>query len=174
VSDEKALAGPILSLVGGLVILIVAIVEIYAGELTNIQELINFGFVGAVFGFFIVVVAICGFAYWESHVAIGVLVILLAFPTLVSGVGVGFLLAVLGGTCSIVFGPEEVTLVPLPAAAAPVYATGPLAPTAPPKVAEPVPAADKDGRTHLGCPSCGTINPIPATVCISCGAKLRP
>ncbi len=173
-SEDKQIAGPILSLVGGLVILVTGIVETYVGYVANVGFVTDVGLLGGLFGFIIIVLAICGFIYLESHRVVGVLVIVFALLSLVNSDAAGFILAVLGGTCIIVFGPDDPSTESTDTTAERYYTGIDLRPTPPSKAEEPPPIADKDGRTHLACPSCGAINPIPATMCVSCGANLRP
>lgn len=173
-SEDKEIAGPILSLVGGLIILLAGIVGTYVGYVANIGFVTDAGLLGGLFGFIIIVLAICGFIYLESHRIVGVLVIVFALLSLVDSEAAGFILAVLGGTCTIVFGPDDPSTESTDTTAERYYTGIDLRPTVPPSAEEPKPIADKDGRTHLACPSCGAINPIPATICVSCGANLRP
>ena len=104
-SDEKGLIGPFLSLVAGAVILIVGLIELTAGEelILGVQQ--STGLLGVAAGFSILVAAGFSFQFPEHHAPIGGLVLLLAFLSLTSDIGVGFLLAALGGTCLIAFEP---------------------------------------------------------------------
>jgi len=183
-TDNKLVGGPILSFVGGFVIFIVGALELSAGETAAASTptgfpvsvvsgaLIDAGVVGIVCGLIIVALAILAGLYSDFHGVLGGFVILFSLISLASGIGVGFLLAVLGGTGCIVFGPEENFPHYALALGTRPMSTG-VAPTAaPPQVSTPPPVADKNGRTLRGCGSCGTANPIDATICSSCGKPL--
>jgi len=169
VSDDKAMAGPILSLVGGVVIVIFGAAGTWGGQPAALAA------TGILCGLAIVLLAILGLLVPQSHVALGVLVLCFAVGSIVASVGFGFLLAVLGGTGSIVFGPDELLSPRLkallgrtaPAGSAPrrTWARTPPGPGT---------GASAGGRTHLACASCGAVNPIQATFCSACGAKLSP
>jgi len=120
-SEDKQLAGPVLAAVGGLVILMYAAYELYiAANVSSVSSLNGFpvtdignvmitGWLGVVFGLVIIFLSIVLVANPANHTACGAAIISLAILSLVSlggGNGVGFLLAVLGGTCGIVFGPD--------------------------------------------------------------------
>jgi len=179
VSENKQIAGPILAFVGGLVILIYGAVEVYIGEVAssignlnglpvlNIGGVIIGGTLGIVFGLVIMASSVAVPSYPDSNLGLGVLIILFSIFSLVSvggGSGVGFLLGVLGGTCCIVFGPEE------PVRSPPTPPTPSASPPAP-KPPAPSPTADPLGRTQHACPRCGKISLIAFTVCPFCGHR---
>jgi hypothetical protein len=122
VPEDKQIAGPILAAVGGLVIVIYAAAEIYIGTfvtsvsslngfpVTDIGGLLLAGWFGVFVGLAIVVLSVVVVGTPVEHGRVGALIIFFAFLSLVSvggGNGIGFLLSVLGGTCSIVFGPDR-------------------------------------------------------------------
>jgi predicted RNA-binding Zn-ribbon protein involved in translation (DUF1610 family) len=180
VSENKQIAGPILGVVGGLVILIYGAVEVYLAEVVSSIATLNglpvldiggaiiAGILGIVLGLFIMAFSVVAASSPDYHVGLGALIVLFAVFSLVSvggGNSVGFLLAVLGGTCCIVFGPEE------PPPSPPVLRASP-APSATAETAvTPRPVADASGRTHHACPNCGAISLVAFTSCPSCGQK---
>lgn len=170
--DDREIAGPILSLVGGVAILFLGGVQLYVGESTNFVWLAGQGFVGALFGVIIIIVAIDGFLYRESQRALGVVAIALAFVTLVSSIGVGFLLVALGGTCLIVFGPKKTVVEEGALTEAATYDGRTIQPLEPPRPPEAKPVGALRGRAHRLCPSCGFANPTQATLCPRCGTAL--
>jgi len=182
VSDRKEIAGPILAFVGGLVILIYGVVEIYLAvvvatvtslnglPVVDVGGVLVAGVLGIVFGLLIMAFALATASYSEYSTGFGVLIILFSLCSLVSvggGNGVGFLLAVLGGTSCIVFAPED----PIWALSSSRASAGTSADALPP--APPPSSADAFGRTLRGCPRCGEINPIANDVCSGCGQSLR-
>jgi hypothetical protein len=180
VSENKQIAGPILGLVGGLVILIYGAVEVYLAEVVSsianlnglpvldIGGVIIAGILGIVFGLVVMVFSAVIAFYPEYHGGLGALMILFSIFSLVSvggGNGIGFLLAVLGGTCCIVFGPGE----PPRSPSAPRRSSAPSPVPEPPL--SPPPVADALGRTQKACANCGKVSNIAFTVCPSCGQK---
>jgi len=187
VTDDKAIAGPILSFVGGLVILIVGAAEAYVGQAVgaaasmaglpntgSAADIVWIGIVGGFCGFVIMVLAIIANLSTDFRGPLGALILLFSLFSLVSSIGVGFLLAVLGGTATIAFGPDDPTdRTPPPMLPAP-YPVGASRIAAPPVASVPEPVADSEGRTHRACPFCGSINAIQAAVCHQCGRKIPP
>jgi hypothetical protein len=178
VSDSKEMAGPILGFVGGLVILIYGAVEVYLAEFVSSISSLNglpvldiggvliAGFVGIGLGLLIMVLSGLSVSYPEHSAGLGVLMILFSIFSLVSvggGNGVGLLLGVLGGTCCIVFAPDEARWSPprQQSSTTPSSASDLTTPSSPP--------VDAFGRTHQACPRCGTVSPITSTACPSCG-----
>ena len=174
VSDNRHLAGPVLSVVAGVVIAIVGAIEISVGEELILGVATSVGALGVLAGLGITITGAFGFEYPESHTGLGVIVLLLAILSLTSDIGVGFLLAVLGGTCLIVFGPEDWPSHLLSTTTTTMYSGGVPENVTPPGRAETKPFVDKDGRTHIACHFCRTVNPIQMTFCSTCGAQLRP
>jgi Family of unknown function (DUF6114) len=161
VSAERTLAGPILGFVGGFVILVYGAVEAYAGETYGSSFLLDAGVAGIVLGLFVMVFAVLLAVYPEAHVVLGSFVIVFSIFSLVSvggGNGVGFLLAVLGGTFGIVFGPEATPSTNYPARSSPV-----------PFGANPT--ASVSDHPLRGCVACGKSSPATLTVCPYCGSK---
>ena len=188
VESEPLLAGPILGVVGGLLILIYGAYEAWLG--TVLRSTASFaGFptgditaviVGGVIGVFLgVVVILCsvGLALSpERHRLLGSLIILLALVSLVSvggGGGIGLLLCVLGGTCGVVFGPSKLEPLETPAEilGTPAVAAPTAGPTSVPRGSTA--PADEFGRTHKGCPGCSRILPLDTKKCPECGTSFE-
>lgn len=179
-SEDKQIAGPILGLVGGLVILIYGAVEVYIAEVVssiatlgglpvlNIGGVLIAGTLGIVFGLFIMVFSVVIAMFPDYHGGLGALIILFSIFSLVSvggGNGIGFLLAVLGGTCCIVFGPGGPPRSPSTPQRSSAPSPAPEPPASPPMV------ADALGRTQHACAKCGKVSSIASPVCPSCGQK---
>ncbi len=173
--ENKLAAGPILGFVGGFVIFVYGAYEIYVGatveSLASLNGLpvgglwavVTAGFVGSVMGILVMGFSIGLLMAPDYHTVLGGLMILASVTSLVSvggGAGVGLILGVLGGTCAIVFGPEDPSYSePRP----PVRDSAgnmPFSPQEPPKVDDPLLRA---------CHSCEEEIPIEATVCPKCG-----
>jgi hypothetical protein len=172
-SDERLLAGPILGFVGGLLILIDGAIETFVGaqglslassagfSLGPAETVLASGVAGIVLGLLIIVCSAALAVYSEYHGTLGVLIILFSVLSLVSlggWIGPGLLLGVLGGTCGVVFGPEEVPISP-----------SKRLPTPEPPLTVPV---DEFGRSHRACVACGRVSPISVKICPGCGKEL--
>lgn len=172
-SENKAIAGPILAFVGGLVILIYGAAEVYLAGLASsninlnglpvfdVQGLSIAGWLGVLFGFIIMGLAGALAANLEYHIGLGVVIIFFSILSLISvggGDSVGFLLGVLGGTAGIVYGPEA-----SPPYVPPVRAT-------PPTRSEglPQPSNPPSSARHL-CVKCGNVCSDVFTICPTCG-----
>lgn len=120
--ENKLVAGPILALVGGLLILVYGAYEWYVGAtvqslgslaglpVTSVHGVVDAGIVGVGLGLLIMVFAVLHLFMPELHSFWGAGMILFAVVSIVSlggVVGAGLLLAVLGGTACIVYGPVE-------------------------------------------------------------------
>jgi len=190
-ADNKAAAGPILSFVGGVVILAYGAYELYVAETVqalsslagfpvngSLDGFINGGTVGIVLGILLVIISIALAAAPDLHVALGVAIISLSLLSLVSlggGEGFGMLLGVLGGTCAIVLEPEGITTVEDRIRiefGSGTQAKGPIPAQEPPPSPPLAPRTKIEGRTHQGCPNCGKIIPMAFTTCPNCGSKI--
>ena len=186
VSENKLAAGPVLGTVGGFVTFAVGVFEIYLGVQLPTDISVN-GFAastafiaggafGVLLGLGMMIVAVILWLLPERHLGLGAALIVLSILSLVSlegGLGLGFLLGVLGGTCGIVFGPGP------PVERDPnagVYYRTPLSDEDALETRSVVreggavpPFVDAQGRTHRACPGCGRVSPIAFTICPQCG-----
>lgn len=143
-------AGAILSLIGGIFVLLVGVWLAIIGTAFSffLGSLTGLFFIGLVVGILIVVFAALMFAAPRMKVAWGALVIVLAIvslPTALGGFFIGFILALIGGILAITYKPTPTMMAP-PMMGAPMGG--------------PVPAA---------CPACGgPIDPARRT-CTRCG-----
>jgi hypothetical protein len=175
-SADTFVAGPVLGFVGGLVVLIYGAYEAYLGS--TLQKIPNLGgipvgspssatFLGALgifFGLAITVSASMVELLPPQHELLGGLVILFALVSLVSvggGNGVGFVLAVLGGTACIVFGPPESDRF-FPGGSVPDVP----APNGPPS--DEGTARPRDSTHLVACPFCARMIPVEARTCPHC------
>ena len=152
-AGEKPSAAFVLSLIGGIFILLAGIVVAVIGAaLTSFFFGIGglFGILGVVWGAGIVYCAVRLNSSPEQHTTYGVLIILFSVFSWVGAFGgfvLGFLLALLGGILALVWSPPSTQ-------AAPVQAQ--------PTMAQP-------GTKY--CASCGTVLASTAEFCTKCGAK---
>ncbi len=190
-ADGLRAAGPILGGVGGFVILVYGAYELYLGTVAasvfapsglapGLGEVVGGGVAGVVLG--LLVLLLSALVWWapDWHALLGFLVVLFSVLSLVSlggGGGVGLLLGVIGGTCSIVFGPEDESY-------APRTGPGSSAPYEAPRESPPVafgaagdlsrgasPQAPSVAR-YRGCAQCGSVAPGDAGFCAQCGRPL--
>ena len=185
-TEDKLSAGPILGVVGGFVVLAVGCFEIYeslsVGANVSIDGfpaaggLLAGGVLGMIVGLIMMIVAVLLWSEPDSHVGLGAALIVLSLISLLSlegGLGLGFLLGVLGGTCGIVFGPgystEAERRSPGRSRTLRMLGTGPASPTAFEEGAAPGPPANSGARTHRACVRCGHLSPLGPSACPACG-----
>ena len=189
--DGRRAAGPVLGGVGGFVILVYGAYELYLGTAAaslfvpnaiapSTGAVVAGGVAGIVLGSLVLLAS--ALLWWADdwHVLLGLLVIAFSVLSLVSlggGEGAGLLLGVIGGTCGIVFGPEDE---PYGSRRGP----GPASPDEP--VREPPPEAFgfagvrsrgapppvPPGPRYRGCAQCGAVAPGDAGFCPRCGRPL--
>ncbi len=189
-ADGRRVAGPVLGSVGGFVILVYGAYELYVGTVvanlfatsgltTSAGAVVAGGVAGIVLGLLVI---ICSALVWwatDWRVVLGLLVVIFSVLSLVSlggGEGVGLLLGVIGGTCSLVFGPEDEPY-------APRTGPGPSSPDTPPDsprqasgtVGVPSRGTLPSGPSvprYRGCAQCGAVAPGDAGFCPQCGRPL--
>jgi hypothetical protein len=120
VSDEErplwafalSLFAGLLMLVEGVFLSIVGSVASGSGALAVGAVLGGLGFLGALFGVFVVIFAILLFANPDSHVGYGIAILILSLISIVGGGGfiLGLALGVIGGILAIIFEPDEFAL----------------------------------------------------------------
>jgi len=190
-SDEHVTFAGVLAFVGGLLILIIGVLAIYAGAngltiapniglpSSDVNTLIFLGIAYVVLGFFIIVLSLSLVAYPEYHVGIGALIIFLALISLVGiGLGeeIGFLLVVLGGATAIAFDPGDPNGVayhqhgPETILTADVSDRGAIPGLA---TFEGIPPSKTTGAPTLyrGCVNCGKASPTSYESCPNCGGR---
>jgi hypothetical protein len=153
--SEPPTTAMVLSLIGGVFILLGGLAEAWVGanlsafsfasRLAGIAgaELVAIGALGIVVGLVIVVLAVFLHSHPQMHLVLGVLILVLSFVSLLSFFGgfvAGFLLALIGGVLAISWKPSTVYL-----AAAPVQRV---------------------------CPKCGRVIDPTVKFCPHCGAAL--
>jgi len=103
------------------------------------------GAVGLIIGFILILLAVALFVYLDSHVGIGVLILIFSFLSIFGGGGfyLGLILGIIGGIAAILFDPW-------------LYVG---------------PAASHDGfvSSRRTCPACGAAIPVQALACPQCG-----
>ncbi len=131
---EKPTAAFVLSLIGGIFIILggigVAILGAIFNSLSSIVGFGNFGLgveafglLGAVLGLIVIVAGVMLYVKPEQHIVWGAIVVILAIvsiPPTIAGLFIGFILALIGGILGLVFKPS------MPMAAP--YAPPPMAP----------------------------------------------
>lgn len=183
---RKPTAAFVLSLVGGIFILLWGLVIVAAGFAAQSAyilysgDVIGLGAVETILGLLVIVFGVLLFMTPEHHVVYGVLILLFAVVSLIGlgGLIIGFLLALIGGILGITFKPEPDVVVvnPYPT----YYPPGPAGAPQPPGYGQPTypvtypagaPAAPTAERY---CPACGAPNSRSATFCAKCGRPLPP
>jgi ribosomal protein L40E len=151
-SAEKPSAAYLLSLIGGIFVLLGGIVTaaigaIFTAFIGGIGGL--FGVLGIIWGVLIIVFAFRLNSDPASHSTSGALIIVFSLLSFLGGAGgfiIGFLLALIGGILGITWNPQtQATMAP------------------------PAPMASMAGMKY--CASCGTQMAASATFCPKCGAK---
>ncbi len=190
-ADGRRAAGPVLGSVGGFVILAYGAYELYLGTAEanlfvpsaiapSIGAVVAGGVAGVVLGSLVLLASVLLWWADDWHLLLGLLVVVFSVLSLVSlggGEGVGLLLGVIGGTCGIVFGPEDE---PYGSRTDP----GPSSPYEPARdpppetfgavgprsrgASPPVPPGPK----YRGCAHCGAVAPGDAGFCPRCGRPL--
>lgn len=185
-ADEKLAFAAILGFVSGLLVLIIAVIELIGVALawSTISGLPVAGWVGYLvaagflLGLLTVVCAALLVSHPEYHIGIGaVLLVLSVLVFFLVPVGViVFLPILIGGACAIAFGEGWYSLPDLPAGTSdgPPTHSG-LASVDLDAMAEPsTPSAPSEHPPTLyrGCLNCGKFSPAGAVICSHCGAKL--
>lgn len=160
-AGQTPTAGAVLSLVGGIFILLGGAVMAVIGTALSffLGGLAGLFFIGLLDGILVIVMAILMFVAPQLKAAWGGLTIVFAILSLpfafVGGFFIGFLLALIGGILAIVYKPPVVMMAPPPMMMPPPPPMG-----APPPMGTAPPAV---------CPSCG--GPVDTTrrVCTRCG-----
>ncbi len=149
-------AGFVLSLIGGIFVLLAGIVLAVIGSFlaSFIGGIAGIFFVGLVVGLLIIVLSVMLYVRPQMKTIWGILIIILAIvslPTALGGFFIGFLLALIGGVLAITYkAPQAPPMV------------------APPMMAPPMGAPMGSGPVPANCPSCGApMNPASRT-CTSC------
>lgn len=152
-STEKPTTAMVLSIIGGVFILLGGLAEIAVGSILSSLtlgfaggSLVIFGALGAVLGILILVFGILVNAHPENHVVYGVLILVFSIVSLTSFFGgffIGFLLGLIGGILAIVWKPTPT----------PVY----YAPSPP---------------VQRVCPKCGRVVDPSVRFCPACGNPL--
>ena len=190
-ADDRRAAGPILGSVGGFVILVYGAYELYlataaasvlapSGLAPGLLAVAAGGVAGVVLGS---LVLLCSALVWwapDWHALLGFLVILFSVLSLASlggGEGVGLLLGVIGGTCSIVFGPEDEPYAPRtgPGSSSPYEVPRESPPEAFGAAGDLSRGASPQApsvATYRGCAQCGSVAPGDAGFCPQCGRPL--
>lgn len=192
---EKPTAAFVLSLIGGIIILLWGIAlaavgiaaqnatfGLYGGDITFL------GGVEATLGLLVLVFGVLLYIMPQHHVVFGVLVLLFSIVSLVGlgGLILGFILGVIGGAFGIAHKTTPTVVVsPYPV----YYAQGPpMAPyspqygqpspqygqPSPPAAYPPTPAPAPPPAAERYCPSCGTGNSRASAFCAKCGKPLPP
>jgi hypothetical protein len=193
VPENKGALGPLLGFAGGFVILVYGLYELSIGDSlqsllnvtgfpvnSSVSGLIDAGWLGVILGILILLAAIATAIVPFYHSSLGALMILLSLLSLLcvlslgslgAGDSVGFLLVVLGGTFSVVVGPEMASLEGAPLPIDPSQSWVPAAQSAPTPPEPPMGAGSPGapGRTSRGCLKCGKVVPVAFTSCPSCG-----
>jgi hypothetical protein len=166
---EKPTAAFVLSLIGGIIMLLVAILVTigFSFAFGGVGTII--GIVGVVFGLIVVLGSIMLYQNPASHTMWGVIILVLAIVDLpgVWGFGLGSLLAFIGAILALVYKPQmgPAMMPGQPMVSYPTGAMGPMG-TAPPPMGQPM------GQMGMFCKNCGASIPAGATRCSSCGASL--
>lgn len=120
VPAEKPTAAMVLSIIGGVFILLGGLAEIAVGSVISSLTLgvgggvvIGLGALGLVLGILILVFGILVHSHPEQHTLYGVLIVVFSIVSLVSFVGgfvIGFILALIGGILALTFKPTPVAV----------------------------------------------------------------
>lgn len=144
------LIGAILMIVEGIFLTVVGSAAGTAGFASAATLLGDLGFLGGLFGFIVLLLAIALFRNPYSHVGYGIAILILSLLSLFGGGGfiLGLILGMVGGIMAIIFSPEQDDL--------------------PPSLA-PVPDPTRGSTT---CTNCHFTNLPGATVCSVCELPL--
>ncbi len=126
---ERPTAAFVLSLIGGIFLILGAMLWFVAAALFSFFPTLGLGFaalgtIGLVLALIVIIGGVMMYMKPEQHTAWGVIVLILSFvsiPFCIAGIGIGFLLALVGGILGLVFKPTPM----MPVAA---YAPPPMAP----------------------------------------------
>ncbi len=126
---EKPTAAFVLSLIGGIFLILGALVWFVVGALFAFFPTLGLGFatlgaIGLVLAIIVILGGVMMYVKPEQHVAWGAIVLILSFvsiPFTFAGIIIGFILTLVGGILGLVFKPTPM----MPAAA---YAPPPMAP----------------------------------------------
>ncbi len=126
---EKPTAAFVLSLIGGIFLILGALVWFVVGALFAFFPTLGLGFatlgaIGVVLAIIVILGGVMMYAKPEQHVAWGAIVLILSFvsiPFTFAGIIIGFILTLVGGILGLVFKPTPM----MPVAA---YAPPPMAP----------------------------------------------
>ncbi|HTT44657.1 MAG TPA: DUF6114 domain-containing protein [Thermoplasmata archaeon] len=124
--DEAPTAAAVLSIIGGIFILLGGIAEVFIGAAVSSvtlgeqgQGLTALGVLGALMGIFILVLGILLFTSPDSHITYGVLILIFSLISLTSFLGgfvLGFLLSLIGAILALTWHPDEIIYVQEPPA----------------------------------------------------------
>jgi len=167
---EKPTAAFVLSLIGGIFVLLGGIFVAFVGSIISSISVVGagsagstvliIGVVGVIFGLIMIVGGVMMYSKPSSAKMWGVIVLVLSILSWVVAAGglfIGFLLGLIGGILALVFKPA-------------------MAPTAmPPSGMGTMPTSTMGSMGSIGgtnCRNCGASIPAGATKCPSCGASL--
>ncbi len=166
---EKPTAAMVLSLIGGIFILLGGAFLAFAGSVISSLNLTGvgstgslvtaLGVVGIILGLIIIVGGVMMYNNPQTHTMWGVVILVLSLVSWVTSIGgfvIGFLLALIGGILGIVFKPIM---------APPAMSTMSMG-------AQPMGSSPTMSAAGMKCPACGAMTPAGSTKCPNCGAML--
>jgi hypothetical protein len=170
-SEPRPVTAFVLSLIGGIFILLGGISEVLIGYTVNL-EITPFnpfewftvlGFVGITLGFLAIIFSVMLYLHPQHHVLFGVLVVVVSIASVVAfwGYLIGLVLGVIGGALAITWNPNRWAMMP--------YGFGPPVGPYP-----PYPNSTLTPGSHRICLKCGMVLTHETKFCPHCGNPLGP